>query len=105
MTERERFRARGLYYYITNDYQTCVKEIRQSLARFEADAAARNNRALCLTKLRDLRTAREEMQRSSNSCRNGRSTARTPTLLRDTSDFGAAEEQALVAQELGPLAR
>ncbi len=49
MTERERYRARGLYYYITNDYQACVKEYGDLIARYAADAAARNNLALCLT--------------------------------------------------------
>ncbi len=26
MTERERYRTRGFYYLITDDYQACVKE-------------------------------------------------------------------------------
>ena len=63
MTERERFRTRGMFYYITNDYEACVKEYGDLLARYEADAAARNNLALCSTKLRDMNRAREEMQR------------------------------------------
>ena len=29
MTERERYRTRGMYYLITNDYQSCVKEYGQ----------------------------------------------------------------------------
>ena len=29
MTERERYRTRGFYYSITNDYQACVKEYRR----------------------------------------------------------------------------
>ena len=47
MTERERYRARGFYYSITSDYQACVKEYGDLIARFAADAAARNNLALC----------------------------------------------------------
>ena len=45
MTERERYRTRGFYYSITNDYQACVKEYGDLIARYSADAAARNNRA------------------------------------------------------------
>ena len=30
MTERERYRTRGLYYLVTSDYQSCVKEYRRS---------------------------------------------------------------------------
>ena len=63
MTERERFRTRGMFYYVTNDYEACVKEYGDLLARYEADAAARNNLALCSTKLREMDRAREEMQR------------------------------------------
>lgn len=62
MTERERYRARGLYYYLTNDYKSCVKEYGDLIAKYSADPAARNNRALCLTYLRDLPTAVEEMR-------------------------------------------
>ena len=32
MTERERFRTRGLLYYLTNDYEACVKEYGDLLA-------------------------------------------------------------------------
>jgi tetratricopeptide (TPR) repeat protein len=62
MTERERYRTRGLFYFITNDYQPCVKEYGDLIAKFSADASSRNNRALCLSKLRDLSTAVAEMR-------------------------------------------
>jgi len=62
MTERERFRARGLYYYLTSDYPSCVKEYGALVARYSSDAAAHNNRALCLTRLRDLPNALAEMR-------------------------------------------
>src|SRR5262245_42099628 len=42
MTERERYRTRGLFYYITADYQACVKEYGDLIARYAADAPARN---------------------------------------------------------------
>jgi eukaryotic-like serine/threonine-protein kinase len=62
MTERERYRTRGLYYYLTADYQQCVKEYGDLIARYSADAPARNNLALCLTYLRNLPKALEEMR-------------------------------------------
>ena len=64
MTERERYRVRGFYYSITNDYQQCVKEYGDLIARYAADAAARNNRALCLTQLRNMPEAVEEMRQA-----------------------------------------
>jgi eukaryotic-like serine/threonine-protein kinase len=62
MTERERYRTRGLYYMVTGDYQACVKEYGDLVARFAADTMARNNLALCLTYLRDMRRALDEMR-------------------------------------------
>jgi eukaryotic-like serine/threonine-protein kinase len=62
MTERERYRTRGMYYYLTSDYQSCVKEYGDLISRYSGDAAARNNLALCLTYLRDMPRAVEEMR-------------------------------------------
>jgi tetratricopeptide (TPR) repeat protein len=101
MTERERFRTRGLFYYVTNDYEACVKEYSDLLERYEADAAARNNLALCSTKLRDLSLAREQMQRVVQILPK-RSLYRVNAALYSaySSDFAAAEQEAMVAQEL-----
>ncbi len=62
MTDRERYRTRGLFYYLTSDYQACVKEYGDLVDRFKADAAARNNLALCLSYLREMPRAVEEMR-------------------------------------------
>lgn len=64
MTERERYRTRGMYYLQSNDHQACVKEYGELIARYSADASARNNRALCLTYLRELPGAVEEMRQA-----------------------------------------
>jgi eukaryotic-like serine/threonine-protein kinase len=52
MTERERYRTRGLYYLATSDYEQCVREYGDLVAKFAADASARNNIALCSSRLR-----------------------------------------------------
>jgi tetratricopeptide (TPR) repeat protein len=62
MTERERYRTRGLFYMITGDYQQCSKEFGDLISRYSGDASARNNLALCLTGLRQVSRAVEEMQ-------------------------------------------
>ncbi|MEQ1573769.1 MAG: protein kinase [Vicinamibacterales bacterium] len=62
MTERERYRTRGIFYFVTGDYQQCAKEYADLVARFAADAAARNNLALCSTYLRDMPRALSEMR-------------------------------------------
>ena len=62
MTEREVYRTRGFYYLITDDYQPCVKEYGDLIAKYSADVAARNNRAVCLTQLRRVDEAVAEMK-------------------------------------------
>ena len=62
MTERERYRTRGLFYMITGDNQQCVKEFGDLVTRYAADASARNNLALCLTHLRNTPKAVDEMR-------------------------------------------
>ena len=66
MTERERFSTRGFYYRVTGDYQQCVKEYGEMIARFAADVTGRNQLALCQTQLRNMREAVEEMQQVVN---------------------------------------
>jgi eukaryotic-like serine/threonine-protein kinase len=62
MTERERFTTRGMFYRLTGDYQHCVKEYGDLIARYSGDVLARNQIALCASKLRDLQKAQEEMR-------------------------------------------
>ena len=62
MTERERFSTRGMFYRVTGDYQQCVKEYGELIARYAADVVGRNQLALCLTQLRDMRRRLDEMR-------------------------------------------
>jgi len=62
MTERERLSTRGLYYRVSGDWPTCVKEYTDLVARFSADPVGHNGRALCMTKLRQMKAAVAEMQ-------------------------------------------
>jgi eukaryotic-like serine/threonine-protein kinase len=63
MTERERYATRGYYYRLTGDFQQCVKEYGELISRFPADVPARNQRAFCLARLRDVRAAGEDMRK------------------------------------------
>ena len=64
MTDRERFAIRGSYYLNTGDYQQCVKEYGELISQYAADAVAHNQRALCLSKLRNMREAVDEMRKA-----------------------------------------
>ncbi len=102
MTERERYRTRGLFYYVTGDYQACVKEYSDLVGRYASDAAAHNNLALCSTKLRNLPMALGEMRRVVDILPK-RALYRVNLALYAAygSDFQTGEQEARVAEELG----
>jgi tetratricopeptide (TPR) repeat protein len=100
MTERERYSTRGFYYRLTGDYPQCVKEYGELIARYAADVVGHNQRALCLTQLRDMRGALEEMRRVVDLLPN-RALFRTNVALyaNYAGDFDTAEAQALTVGE------
>jgi eukaryotic-like serine/threonine-protein kinase len=64
VTERERYRIRGIFFALTGDEQKCAEEYGALISRFAADTAAHNNLAICSKDLRNLSKAVEEMQRA-----------------------------------------
>ena len=102
MTERERYRIRGLAFEWTSDYQACVKEFGDLIARYSADAMARNNLAVCLTYLRELPKAIDEMRQAIKILPQR-------TLYREnlalyaaySSDFQTAEQEARAIEKPG----
>jgi serine/threonine protein kinase/tetratricopeptide (TPR) repeat protein len=64
MTGRERLAVRGSYYMTTGDFQQCAKEYGDLIAQYAADAVAHNNRALCLSRLRSLGEAVDDMRQA-----------------------------------------
>jgi len=104
MTPRERLRVRGTYYLLTADYPHCVSEYTTLTTKYRSDAAAVNNLALCLTKLRDLPRALEEEVRAIGILPN-RALYRVNVALYAAyaSDFATAQREALRAKELTPI--
>jgi len=64
VTERERLTIRGLYYANGGDYQQCEKEFGELIARYAADPGAHNNRAYCLSRLREMGKAVDEVRQA-----------------------------------------
>ena len=62
MTERERLSTRGLSLRVSGDYEGCVKEYGELIARYAADVVGHNQHALCSTQLRRIGAAVEEMR-------------------------------------------
>jgi tetratricopeptide (TPR) repeat protein/predicted Ser/Thr protein kinase len=65
MTERERYRIRGLYYIRTENWQKCIEEYNELLKQFPADNIGRNNLAACYAGAHDMPKALEEARRAS----------------------------------------
>jgi tetratricopeptide (TPR) repeat protein len=100
MTERERYRTRGLSYMITNDYDSCVKEYRNLVEKYAGDASARNNLALCLTYLRKMPEAVKEMEQVVKILPNRRFYRENLALYASyAGDFAAGEREARALQE------
>jgi eukaryotic-like serine/threonine-protein kinase len=62
MTDRERYHTRGAYGLATADYEECVRQYSEAIAKYRADISGRNQLALCLTHQREMRKAVEVMQ-------------------------------------------
>ena len=106
MTERERYSTRGMYYRLTGDYPQCVKEYGELIARYEADVVGHNQRALCLTQLRDMRGAVDEMRQVVELLPNRAIFRDNLALYADyAGDFQTAEEEARKVEEPDSYAR
>ncbi|HEX7422644.1 MAG TPA: protein kinase [Terriglobales bacterium] len=64
MTERERYRVRGLYYIRTENWQKCVEEYSELTKQYPADDIGHNNLALCYGRMLNMPRAMEEAQRA-----------------------------------------
>ena len=64
MTERERYRVRGLYYIRTENWQKCVEEYSELMKQYPADNIGQNNLATCYGRLLNMPKAMEEAQRA-----------------------------------------
>jgi eukaryotic-like serine/threonine-protein kinase len=64
MTEREKYRARGLLYMSTGEYDLCLKEFGDMLQRYAADVVALNNVAYCQSQLRRISDAVTSLRRA-----------------------------------------
>jgi serine/threonine protein kinase/tetratricopeptide (TPR) repeat protein len=105
MTERERLVTRGFQFRLTGDYKKCAEQFDEMTRRFSGDAIAFNQRALCSSKLRNLRRAVEEMGRAVKILPNH-------TIMRGNQaiytayagDFQAAEQAARAIEQQSDLA-
>lgn len=63
LTERERYRVRGLYYIRSQNWQKCVEEYSELVREFPADNIGYGNLAVCYASLLDMTKAMEAARR------------------------------------------
>ena len=104
MTDRERYRVRGLYYFATSNYPKCIDEYGELLKRFPADDSAWANIAACYLSLRRIPEAVTSAQKAVEIVPKG--TVQRMVLSFYSSyagDFDAGEHEARTALNLnGP---
>jgi tetratricopeptide (TPR) repeat protein len=105
MTERERFRDRGLYYLTAGDSQKCVEELSQLVAHYPADRVGQNNLASCYTQMRNAPKALEAAQHAVEIVPKGVGQRLNLAFISVfAGDFAAGEKEARAALEISPSA-
>jgi tetratricopeptide (TPR) repeat protein len=101
MTERERYRTRGLYFVLTGDQQKCVEEYSALIEKYPSDVGAHNNLGVCYSYLRNISKATQEMQKAAEILP-GRAVYRFNLALYRVyaGDFDQAEKDVRAGQQL-----
>ncbi len=103
MTERERYRLRGVYYYLNADWQKCIDENTQLVSRYPSDRVGQSNLAACLAQLRRYPKAVEVARRAVELVPKG-ALQRVNLSLFSTyaGDFQGGEREARAVLQLSP---
>jgi len=105
MTERERYRDRGLYYRITGDWQDCAQEYTKLVTHYPADRVGWNNLSVCYTQLRNAPKALEAARRAVAIVPRGVSERLNLAFIDAfAGDFAAGEKEARTALTMNPSA-
>ncbi|SPE28735.1 Serine/threonine protein kinase with TPR repeats [Candidatus Sulfotelmatomonas gaucii] len=105
MTERERYRDRGLYYLITSDWQDCVQEYTQLVTRYPADRVGQNNLSGCYTQLRDAPKALQAAKQAVKIVPKGVGQLLNLAFISTfAGDFAESENEAHTALQINPKA-
>ena len=103
MTERERYRNRGLYYLTTGDWQNCVQEYTQLVTHYAADRVGQNNLSICYEQLRNAPKALEAAQHAVEIVPKGvGQRLNLAFICAFAGDFVASEKEARTALAISP---
>jgi eukaryotic-like serine/threonine-protein kinase len=103
MTERERYRIRGMYYVWSQNWQKCTEEYGELVKQYPADNIGHSNLAACYAQMLDMPKATEEARRSLEITPNN-ITARMNVALYScyATDFTTCEQGAQKVLQLNP---
>jgi tetratricopeptide (TPR) repeat protein len=103
MTERERYRIRGLYYVRTGNWQKCVEEYSDLVDQYPADNIGHNNLGGCLAHMHNMARAMEVAQRAVQiSPRDVVAHMNLALYACYAGDFQTSEREAREVQKLNP---
>ena len=102
MTERERYRIRGLYYLSNGNWEKCVEENSELVKQFPADNIGYNNLSICYKGEHNTPKAIEEVRRSLEISPNNELRANLALYLAYTGDFATAEQEARKVLQVNP---
>ena len=102
MTDRERYRVRGLYYLTAGNWQKCADEYGELARRYPGDNIAHNNLGICLAQTRNLARAVEEARLDLQVNPNASAAANLSQYSSYLGDFQGAERAARDLQRAFP---
>jgi len=103
MTERERYRIRGLYYLQTENWEKCVEEYNELIRLYPADNIGYNNLSVCYKSLHNTPKAIEELQHALEVLPHNRfARVNLALYLSYTGDFEGGEREAKTVIEGNP---
>ena len=103
MTERERYRIRGLYYLQTENWEKCVEEYNELIRLYPADNIGYNNLSICYKSLHNTPKAIEELQHALEVLPHNRfARVNLALYLSYTGDFQGGEREAKTVIEGNP---
>jgi tetratricopeptide (TPR) repeat protein len=102
MTERERYRVRGLYYSRAENWQRCVEEYSELVKKYPGDNIGHNNLANCYSQLRNWPKAIEEVRADVAIHPEAAGLANLALFSSYGGDFQSGEREARRLQQLMP---
>jgi len=103
MTERERYRIRGLYYLRSGNWEKCVEENTELTKQYPADNVGYINLSVCYKSLHNTPKALQELQRALEILpSNQLARVNLALYLSYTGDFPTAEREARTVLQANP---